>query len=424
MFPHRSLKHVAAVAVSNVDKKSVEGDHPVRLVNYTDVYYGDRITPALPLMGATATTQQLKTFRLQPGDVIITKDSETAEDIGTAAYIEESAPDVVLGYHLALLRPAPSAIEPRFLYWCISSKLARGQLSAGATGITRFGLRRDVIASIWLPMPSLGEQRAIADYLDAETTRIDALIAKKRRMIQLLDARDVSLAHYAISGRGLPGDRVATGLPWLGPAPVDWPIAPVYSQFDVTLGRMLNADRLSGSHAAPYIRNINVRWDNVDVSDIAAMDFPPSERAKYRLRYGDLLINEGGAGVGRAAIWRNEVAECYFQKSVLRLRPISYSLPEWMLECMRVVVDRAVPMVEGNLATIPHLPAETLRAYRLPFPSADVQRKLLAWLRDQRSRTRPMRARIDRQIALLQEHRQALITAAVTGEIDVPGVAA
>src|SRR5690606_20804429 len=82
------LKHLAQVSVSNIDKKSVEGELPVRLVNYTDVYYGDRLTPDLELMEATATPAQVRAFRLQPGDVAITKDSETADDIGVPAYIE------------------------------------------------------------------------------------------------------------------------------------------------------------------------------------------------------------------------------------------------------------------------------------------------------------------------------------------------
>ncbi len=98
------LKRVAGISVSNVDKKSAPGEVRVRLVNYTDVYYGDRLTPTADLMDATATAGQVLAFRLQPGDVAITKDSETADDIGVAAFIEASADDVVLGYHLA---PSP-----------------------------------------------------------------------------------------------------------------------------------------------------------------------------------------------------------------------------------------------------------------------------------------------------------------------------
>src|SRR4051812_31824421 len=99
------LKHIATVRISNVDKKSIEGDTPVRLCNYTDVYYRDRITRNSEFMRATATPDQRTTFALRRGDVLLTKDSETADDIGVSSYVADDLPDVLCGYHLALIRP-------------------------------------------------------------------------------------------------------------------------------------------------------------------------------------------------------------------------------------------------------------------------------------------------------------------------------
>lgn len=113
MWEERPLKHLVEVSVSNVDKKTAEGEQPVRLVNYTDVYYGDRLSPSLDLMDATASTRQIRAFRLRGGDVVITKDSELADDIGIAAYVECASDDMVLGYHLALLRPRPGIVDGR-----------------------------------------------------------------------------------------------------------------------------------------------------------------------------------------------------------------------------------------------------------------------------------------------------------------------
>ncbi len=95
------LKRIASVRVSDVDKKSVEGEPPVRLCNYTDVYYRDEIEPGQAFMVATASPEQIAAFRLQPGDVIITKDSETADDIAVPAYVRATASDLICGYHLA-----------------------------------------------------------------------------------------------------------------------------------------------------------------------------------------------------------------------------------------------------------------------------------------------------------------------------------
>jgi type I restriction enzyme S subunit len=194
--------------------------------------------------------------------------------------------------------------------------------------------------------------------------------------------------------------------------------------FEVALGRMLNAERATGPDVKPYVRNINVRWDHVDISDIAEMDFPLTERGKYALRAGDLLINEGGAGIGRSAIWQGELAECYFQKSVLRLRPKAPVRSQWMVECMRVAVAQNVLSVEGNLATIPHVPAESLRRMRFPFPDVTTQDRLLEQLRMRRGVDQDLVVALQAQAALLSEHRRALITAAVTGQLDIPEVAA
>lgn len=107
----RPLRSVAEVRVSNVDKKTVDGERAVRLVNYTDVYYNRLLDHRHQYMPATASASQVGAFALRPGDSVITKDSETAADIGIAAYIQQSAPDLLCGYHLAIVRPRPS-VDP------------------------------------------------------------------------------------------------------------------------------------------------------------------------------------------------------------------------------------------------------------------------------------------------------------------------
>ena len=126
------LKHIASVAVSPVDKKSSPDEMRVQLCNYTDVYYRDTITGAGEYMTATATATEVSTYRLRAGQTLITKDSETAEDIGVAAFVEASAGHLVCGYHLAQITPAAEMIEPKYLYWAIRSQ-HRSQMSLRAS---------------------------------------------------------------------------------------------------------------------------------------------------------------------------------------------------------------------------------------------------------------------------------------------------
>lgn len=160
-FPMVELRRGADVRSSNVDKKSEDGELAVRLVNYVDVYYNDFIGPELDLMEATATADQVAKFTLRVGDVVITKDSETAEDIGVAAYVEREAADVVCGYHLAIVR-SRGLFHPRFLYYAFRSDFVRGQMTARANGVTRYGLTYDAIRALSIPAPELEEQVAVA----------------------------------------------------------------------------------------------------------------------------------------------------------------------------------------------------------------------------------------------------------------------
>lgn len=286
--------------MSNVDKQSSEGELPVRLCNYTHVYYNDRITADLDFMEATATEDQIKRFRLRAGDVLLTKDSETADDIAVPSYVAEDLSQVLCGYHLAHLRPLPG-VDGRFLFWALASRSTRDQFSISANGITRFGLRQDSFGEVEIPLPPPPRQRAIADYLDAETARIDALIDKKRRMTGLLEERFESLIWHEVAGAGHATKR-ASGLPWVGDIPAHWGTPTVSAHFDLQLGKMLNAEAASGPDQYPYLRNTNVRWDEFDLNDLATMQFDAQDRLRCELRAGDVLICEGGE-VGRAAVW-------------------------------------------------------------------------------------------------------------------------
>ena len=112
-----------------------------------------------------------------------------------------------------------------------------------------------------------------------------------------------------------------SGIDWLGCVPREWEVAPLYSRYEVALGKMLDSKRVTGEHLAPYLRNVDVRWDSVNVEGLPEMDFSLRDRLRYGLRVKDLLVCEGGE-VGRTAMWLGELAECYYQKAIHRLRPL------------------------------------------------------------------------------------------------------
>ena len=221
----KRLKGAATYWVSNVDKVPADDETPVRLCNYTDVYYHDHIRPEMGLMETTATPQEIRRFGLQEGDILITKDSEDWSDIAVPALVVESAPNLVCGYHLAIIRPKKKTLLGRFLLRTFQSGAVNQQFQVAATGVTRYGLPNSSIGEAWLPLPSRDEQRTIAEFLDRETAKIDTLVAKKRTLIARLKEKRTALSSRTVT-RGLPPDAArAAGLnphPKLKPTGIDW----------------------------------------------------------------------------------------------------------------------------------------------------------------------------------------------------------
>jgi len=197
----RRLRNVAALRVSNVDKHTKEGELPVRLCNYTDVYKNTVITTAMSFMAATATRDEIEAFRLQIGDVIITKDSEDWQDIGVPALVAESADDLVCGYHLAILRPRPNVVTGHFLLYALQCRGVVAQLSLAANGVTRYGLSHGAIKAISLPTPPADEQEPIAQYIDEATASLRTAIDTARREIDLIREYRARLIADVVTGK-------------------------------------------------------------------------------------------------------------------------------------------------------------------------------------------------------------------------------
>ena len=157
------LKHVAEILPSNVDKHIYPDEIQVRLCNYTDVYYNDYITVDSVLKKGSCKEREFTKFALRKGDVIITKDSETPDDIGVPTYVKDDLENVVCGYHLTMVRSL--ACHGEFIFRFIQSDRTRRYFELESNGITRYGLGKASIENLFLPIPTDSEQRQIANFL-------------------------------------------------------------------------------------------------------------------------------------------------------------------------------------------------------------------------------------------------------------------
>ncbi len=187
------LHDVSDLRTSNVDKKTEEGEVPVQLCNYVDVYKNFRITPELDFMSATATESQVERFALKQGDVVITKDSETPDDIGVPAYVSVTISRLVCGYHLTLIRPNQELILGEYLFYALLSRLSAYQFHIAANGVTRFGLTYQGTKNLRIAFPGLEQQAAIVEFLNRKLDLLTTLIGGKQTRFEKLEGSFASV---------------------------------------------------------------------------------------------------------------------------------------------------------------------------------------------------------------------------------------
>jgi type I restriction enzyme S subunit len=334
--------------------------------------------------------------------------------------------------HLGIISPAyfvaefNEKVEPLFMHHLLRTRLYISEYERRGKFMppNQFDISWDDFRDIELVLPPRSQQRAIADYLDRETARIDALIEKKQSMISLLEKRFESSV-FACVTYGLDSTVAMRKVhqQWVGQIPEHWGMPTVSMNFDLQLGKMLNAESAEGPDQYPYLRNANVQWDRFDFDDLASMHFSSNDRQRCELKVGDVLVCEGGE-VGRSAVWTGNLANCYFQKAIHRVRPRSNANGRFLMYCLRAAAKQSVFSVEGNTSTIVHLTSEQLAVHRFPWPPFNEQAAIVEVLDAQTERLDSARSVLRRQVATLSERRQTLITAMVTGELEISEVAA
>ena len=189
------LGDVADVIVSGVDKKTKDGEEKVRLCNYTDVYYNWAITSAKHdgLMEASAKPEEIRKFKIRKGQVALTKDSETRDDIGIPTYIADDFEDVILGYHCALITPYDKQLDGSYLNALLRTKYAKEFFAnnAGGSG-QRYYLSDASIKELPLFLPDFAEQKRIGKFFSS----IDRKIALNRKRIATLEGMAKEIYDY------------------------------------------------------------------------------------------------------------------------------------------------------------------------------------------------------------------------------------
>ena len=286
-------------------------------------------------------------------------------------------------------------------------------------------VNRDKLAACPLLVPDPAEQRAIAAFLDRETAKIDALVARKERLIELLQEKRTALITRAVT-RGLdPNAPVKdSGVEWLGGVPAHWEVRPLKSVSDlqtgVTLGKRYEGEVMT---TRPYLRVANVQDGYLALDDIAEIEVPVREVGRFELQTGDVLVTEGGDfdKLGRGYVWQEQLARCLHQNHIFAVRPrrgalVSHFLAFVMNSSYGRAYFTATSKQSTNLASTN---STKLRNLPIPLPGLDEQIEIKCWTECELRRIDTLVTRVRQAVDRLNELRTALISAAVTGKIDV-----
>ncbi len=413
----KRLKYMGNLQTSNVDKKSVEGQEEVCLCNYMDVYKNERITPDIGFMEATATKAQVERFGLRRGDVLLTKDSETPDDIAVPAVVLEDMEDVLCGYHLAMVRPQGEN-EGRYLARAISARGLREQFYVEALGVTRFGLDYNAIGSAQLPAPPPDEQRKIADFLDRETEKIDSLIAEKEKLIRLLEEKRKAVISEAVT-KGLNPDAKMrdSGVPWLGRIPAHWKV--------VTIRRITESHKQGYYTTEAYTSEGTKLARITDIDDFGRINFntmpcvdaDSQTLESFRVVAGDFLFARSGT-IGRFGVAENP-PDSVFASYLIRFR-FRFCSPQYLKLFYMSTVFKQALIGDLHGGANKNIHAENIKNIWLAYPPEPAeQRQIASVVSKQTDALTSTITTIESAIGLLHERRAALITAAVTGKIDI-----
>jgi type I restriction enzyme S subunit len=339
--------------------------------------------------------QSLRNHEVRSGDLLIASLGET---LPRACLAPASLGAAIVKADCIRVRLS-SAVDRRWVMYSMQRPEVRKWAEEHRHGVGRPRLGLKVIRQIPVPLPPLDEQRRIVDILEDHLSRLDAAIVGTQRAQQRLDAWGLS---------NLSAMRQASDVERL---------VELGEIAETALGKMLDAKDTKGTQT-PYLRNINVRWGMVDLTDVRTVPLTESERVRLTLLPDDLLVCEGGEP-GRTALWNGYRDDMAFQKALhrVRVRDRSAMLPAYLALMLReaVLTKRVDHLFTGT--TIKHLPQEKLRRIKVAHPSLAVQALIVDTWEQQTTARDHMQASVlgteRRAVAL----KRALLQAAFSGRL-------
>jgi|AntRauMinimDraft_4_1070384.scaffolds.fasta_scaffold02567_2 type I restriction enzyme S subunit len=354
------------------------------------------------------------------GDIAIAKITPSFEN-GKGAICRGLENGIGFGTtELHILRPR-EGVSTEFLWYVLRSKPFMDEAVTAMRGVA--GQKRvpsSFIENFEIPQIRYDLQQRKAARLDKKISNIYQAIAVGNQLKDLLQQKRLSKIWEEITCSNGSEGQIQTDIPWLGKIPKSWDVAKVGWYYDIQLGKMLDAAEISGEHLAPYLRNQDVHWWDINTEELPKMDFTEDERNLYQLEQGDVLVCEGGFGCGESAVWRQDTEGVYYQKALHRVRANDGNqIPEFFCYFMEFAVKTGIFSANSNQSTIDHITVEKLSNQKMPIPPKRDQQEIVNRLSKMSTEVNSSISTINNLLSKLSEMRESVITAEITNQIDV-----
>ena len=400
-------------------------DDGIPCINYGEVHskFGFEVDPSLhPLK--CVDRQYLKSSLnalLLKGDFVFADTSEDIEGSGNFTQLISDI-EVFAGYHTVIVRPKRGN-NNRFLAYIFDSKEYRAQIRYAVKGVKVFSITQAILRNTNLWLPSLEEQKKIANFLDHETAKIDTLIEKQQQLIKLLkEKRQAVISHAVTKGLNPNAPMRDSGVEWLGEVPEHWIVIRAKYLFDfITSGSRGWAEYYS-EEGSLFFRIANLTRDTIEpkllsIQNVVIPSNTEGERSK--IKTNDILISIT-ADLGSVCVANEKIASGYVSQHISLCRPNKKVISSrWLGYFILSDLVKEQFMGAGYGGTKIQLSLEDIRELWMVQPDSLEQLKIAEYIDLQMNKFSSLEKKADKQIELLQERRTALISAAVTGKIDV-----
>jgi len=416
----RRLKFMANIN-SEILPETTPSDYRIRYIDIGNVSSEGVITEAQEFEFENAPSRARR--RVRAGDTLI---STVRTYLQAIAYLETPATNQIASTGFAVLRPR-EFLYPKFLYYLVRSQGFVDTVMAHSVGVGYPAINPSALAGLWGWLPHILEQRAIVAYLDRETARLDALIDKKRQLIGLLTQQRAALISRAVTKGLNPHAKMKpSGVEWLGEVPKEWETRRIK-----WLTRKIGSGKTPKgggekyvSSGVKFLRSQNVHFTGLRLDDVVFIDeATDSEMSSSRVLGDDVLLNITGASLGRCALVPKDFPPANVNQHVCIVRIMPDKLLPQLLNYI-LMSDGMQAQIFASEDGISRegLTFQAIGNMSLALPSFDQQHAIVAYLDRETARIDALITKIEDSIGLLQRQRVALISAAVTGKVDVRGL--